>query len=142
MSVYFLTDFWSQLIAKVLLGLRMNYKYGNWPDLLIFREGAPDKVTVSLPASGSTVDVGVVRYNAKEILPANIQAKPEEGEVIQKLIPTLSDAEIEEVSGSTFYFFKKIISYFLSTNLTNLISNYVHNTLYIKAKIWRKTVAS
>ena len=43
------------------------------------------------------MDIGVVRYNAKDILPANIQAKPEEGEVTQKLIPTLSDAEIEEV---------------------------------------------
>lgn len=43
------------------------------------------------------MDIGVVRYNAKDILPANIKAKPEEGEVTQKLIPTLSDAEIEEV---------------------------------------------
>lgn len=102
MSVYFLTDFWRQVIAKALLGLRMNYKYGNWPDLLGFREGAPDKVTVSLPASGSAVDLGVVRYNAKEILLANAQAKPEEGEVTQKLIPTLSDAEIEEVSHLIF----------------------------------------
>ena len=48
-------------------------------------------------SSGTAVDIGVVRYNAKDILPANIQAKPEEGEVTQKLIPTLSDAEIEEV---------------------------------------------
>ena len=48
-------------------------------------------------SSGAAVDIGVVRYNAKDILPANIQAKPEEGEVTQKLIPTLSDAEIEEV---------------------------------------------
>lgn len=43
-------------------------------------------------------DVGVVSSNAKEILPTSIQAKPEEGELTQKLIPTLSDAEIEEVS--------------------------------------------
>ena len=50
-----------------------------------------------LPLPGAVVDVGVVRYNAKEILPTNVQAKPEEGEVTQKLIPTLSDAEIEEV---------------------------------------------
>ena len=42
-------------------------------------------------------DVGVVPSNAKEILPTSIQAKPEEGELTQKLIPTLSDAEIEEV---------------------------------------------
>lgn len=54
-----------------------------------------DKPVDSAP-SGAAVDIGVVRYTAKEILPANVQAKPEEGEVAQKLIPTLSDAEIEE----------------------------------------------
>lgn len=61
------------------------------------------------------MDIGVVRYNAKDILPANIQAKPEEGEVTQKLIPTLSDAEIEEVryygaivkGQISFFFFRK-----------------------------------
>ena len=64
-------------------------------------------------SSGAAVDIGVVRYNAKDILPANIQAKPEEGEVTQKLIPTLSDAEIEEVryygvilKGQNFFFFR------------------------------------
>lgn len=65
------------------------------------------------------MDIGVVRYNAKDILPANIQAKPEEGEVTQKLIPTLSDAEIEEVRYygaivkgqiSLFFFRKKQVS--------------------------------
>ena len=56
-----------------------------------------DKPVDSAP-SGAAVDIGVVRYTAKEILPANVQAKPEEGEVAQKLIPTLSDAEIEEVN--------------------------------------------
>ncbi|XP_073246845.1 zinc finger ZZ-type and EF-hand domain-containing protein 1-like isoform X1 [Porites lutea] len=56
-----------------------------------------DKVSATgATSSGAAVDIGVVRYNAKDILPANIQAKPEEGEVTQKLIPTLSDAEIEE----------------------------------------------
>ena len=65
--------------------------------LFLFREASSPKVAVSVPASGSAVDVGVVRYNSKEILPADVQAKPEEGEVTQKLIPTLSDAEIEEV---------------------------------------------
>ena len=54
--------------------------------------------------SSPTVDIGVVRYTAKEILPANVQAKPEEGEVAQKLIPTLSDAEIEEVRIFRFHF--------------------------------------
>ena len=44
------------------------------------------------------VDVGVVRYTTNEILPQKVQAKPEETEVAQKLIPSLSDAEIEEVS--------------------------------------------
>lgn len=65
-------------------------------------------------SSGAAVDIGVVRYNAKDILPANIQAKPEEGEVTQKLIPTLSDAEIEEVryygaitKGQNFFFFSE-----------------------------------
>ena len=65
--------------------------------LYLFREAAPEKAPVGVPA-GATVDIGVVRYTAKEILPADVQAKPEEGEVTQKLIPTLSDAEIEEVS--------------------------------------------
>ncbi|XP_068674922.1 zinc finger ZZ-type and EF-hand domain-containing protein 1-like [Montipora foliosa] len=59
-------------------------------------ECAPDKVAPVLPLPGAVVDVGVVRYNSKAILPTNVQAKPEEGEVTQKLIPTLSDAEIEE----------------------------------------------
>jgi len=62
-----------------------------------------EKPPVNVP-SGPTVDIGVVRYTAKEILPANVQAKPEEGEVAQKLIPTLSDAEIEEVRIFRFHF--------------------------------------
>lgn len=49
-------------------------------------------------APGPVVDVGVVRYTTSEILPKNVQAKAEQSEASQKLIPSLSDAEIEEVS--------------------------------------------
>ena len=63
----------------------------------IFREAVPKKADIGTPP-GPVVDVGVVRYTTNEILPHNIQAKPEESEVVQKLIPCLSDAEIEEVS--------------------------------------------
>ena len=55
-----------------------------------------EAVAVSKP-SCPVVDVGVVRYTTNEILPQKVQAKPEETEVAQKLIPSLSDAEIEEV---------------------------------------------
>lgn len=82
---------------------------------LSLRVLSSDKVSATgATSSGAAVDIGVVRYNAKDILPANIQAKPEEGEVTQKLIPTLSDAEIEEVryygaivKGQIFFFFRK-----------------------------------
>ncbi|XP_027043421.1 zinc finger ZZ-type and EF-hand domain-containing protein 1-like isoform X1 [Pocillopora damicornis] len=47
-------------------------------------------------APGPVVDVGVVRYTTSEILPKNVQAKAEQSEAAQKLIPSLSDAEIEE----------------------------------------------
>lgn len=64
-----------------------------------FRESAPEQVSADVSVAGAVLeDVGVVPSNAKEILPTSIQAKPEEGELTQKLIPTLSDAEIEEVS--------------------------------------------
>ena len=64
-----------------------------------FRESAPEQVAADVSVAGAVLeDVGVVPSNAKEILPTSIQAKPEEGELTQKLIPTLSDAEIEEVS--------------------------------------------
>ena len=59
----------------------------------LFREA----VAVSNPACPA-VDVGVVRYTTNEILPRKVQAKAEDSEVAQKLIPSLSDAEIEEVS--------------------------------------------
>ena len=55
-----------------------------------------EAVAVSKPTC-PVVDVGVVRYTTNEILPQKVQAKPEETEVAQKLIPSLSDAEIEEV---------------------------------------------
>ena len=56
-----------------------------------------EPVVAGKPTS-PVVDVGVVRYSTNEILPQKVQAKPEESEVPQKLIPSLSDAEIEEVS--------------------------------------------
>lgn len=60
-------------------------------------ESAPEQVSADVSVAGAVLeDVGVVSSNAKEILPTSIQAKPEEGELTQKLIPTLSDAEIEE----------------------------------------------
>lgn len=63
-----------------------------------FRESASEQVAAELSVPGAALDdVGVVPSNAKEILPTSIQAKPEEGELTQKLIPSLSDAEIEEV---------------------------------------------
>ena len=65
----------------------------NFSFVSFFREA----VAVSKPAC-PVVDVGVVRYTTNEILPQKAQAKQEESEVAQKLIPSLSDAEIEEVS--------------------------------------------
>lgn len=63
-----------------------------------FRESAPELVAGGVSVAGAvSEDVDVAPSNAKEILPSSIQAKPEEGELTQKLIPTLSDAEIEEV---------------------------------------------
>ena len=56
-----------------------------------------EAVAVSSKPTCPVVDVGVVRYTTNEILPQKVQAKPEETEVAQKLIPSLSDAEIEEV---------------------------------------------
>lgn len=44
------------------------------------------------------MDVGVVRYSAKELKPSTVEAKPEQEDMAQKLIPTMSDAEIAEVS--------------------------------------------
>ena len=65
--------------------------------LFLFREAVQEKPDVG-STPGPVVDVGVVRYTTSEILPKNVQAKPEQSEVAQKLIPSLSDAEIEEVS--------------------------------------------
>ncbi|XP_022784131.1 zinc finger ZZ-type and EF-hand domain-containing protein 1-like [Stylophora pistillata] len=58
-------------------------------------EAVQKKLEASL-APGPVVDVGVVRYTTSEILPKNVQAKAEQSEAAQKLIPSLSDAEIEE----------------------------------------------
>ena len=66
---------------------------------LASREAEPDKAEISKPTC-PVVDVGVVRYTANDILPQNVQAKSEESEMAQKLIPSLSDVEIEEVNTS------------------------------------------
>ncbi|XP_031567894.1 zinc finger ZZ-type and EF-hand domain-containing protein 1-like [Actinia tenebrosa] len=42
------------------------------------------------------IDVGVVRYSAKELKNWTVEAKPEQEDMAQKLIPTMSDAEIAE----------------------------------------------
>ena len=43
------------------------------------------------------IDVGVIRYANKESKPKAVEAKPEQEDVAQKLIPTISDAEMAEV---------------------------------------------
>ncbi|XP_078346247.1 zinc finger ZZ-type and EF-hand domain-containing protein 1-like isoform X2 [Oculina patagonica] len=58
-------------------------------------EAVAEKAELGRPTCPA-VDVGVVRYTTNEILPQNVQAKQEESEMAQKLIPSLSDAEIEE----------------------------------------------
>ena len=72
----------------------------NFPLQFLFLFLSREAVPVAKPTC-PVVDVGVVRYTTNEILPRKVQAKPEESEVSQKLIPSLSDAEIEEVSMAT-----------------------------------------
>lgn len=51
------------------------------------------------------IDVGVVRYSNKDSNPKAVEAKPEQEDVAQKLIPTMSDSELAEVSSSTQSFY-------------------------------------
>lgn len=63
--------------------------------LVLHREPKPEKPE-DVPQD-VVMDVGVVRYSAKELKPWTVEAKPEQEDMAQKLIPTMSDAEIAEV---------------------------------------------
>ena len=57
----------------------------------------------------AALDLGVVRYHPDDLKPNMSEAKVEDAEMVQKLIPTLSEIEIEEVGGKVTFNFKKCV---------------------------------
>ena len=73
--------------------------------MLTFREQKEEPVIPEVSPTDSSVDIGILKFHPQKVEFKDLQAKPESGENPNKLIASLTEEEINEVSGGEQLFF-------------------------------------